>query len=266
MSVCPDTPTRVGDSASEARALEVQPPSTAPGLMSDVAVPLPLVSESSPRIRVLVVDEHPLIRAGIRTLLATMNDVELVAELAMSDSVVRVAERSRPDVVFIDIDATDSRGVATIEALIAMECHPRVIALTLRSDDETLIHALNAGASGVISKEDAEDDIATALRTVASDEIYIRQQALSKLASTVRPNFPSHEERTARKDYDGLSARERAVLGYVATGLTGPEVGQLLHITAKTVDTYRHRIREKIGLLHRADYIRFALLIGVLKK
>jgi DNA-binding NarL/FixJ family response regulator len=179
---------------------------------------------------------------------------------------LRLARETRPDVVLLDIDAADDSGLAATRALTASERHPRVVALTVLSERDTLVQALRAGASGLLSKDAAEEDLAAALRTAAAGEIYLRPGALSELAASVRRHAATPEERTARAKYDALSERERSVLAYVATGLTGPEIGELLRITAKTVDTYRHRIRAKIGLLHRADYVRFALLIGLLKK
>lgn len=242
------------------------PPSDTPARSLELQVPQTAQVEAARRIRVLIVDAHPLIRAGIRAVLSSIKDVELVGEGASSEDALRLTRQTRPDVVLLDVDMTDDSGVATIMALSDYETHPRVIALTILSEDETMLQALRAGASGLISKDTAEEDLSAALRAAASGDIYIRTRGASLLAASVRRRLPSPEERAARTSFEALSERERAVLEYVATGLTGPEIGQLLNITAKTVDTYRHRIREKINLLHRADYIRFALLIGLLKK
>ncbi len=218
------------------------------------------------QLRVLVVEPHALLRAGIRAVLASMPDAVLVGEADVCDDAVDLAEPARADVVLIDIDGADDGGLAATRALTSAAPHRRVLALTILSENETLVHALRAGASGLISKDATEEELAVALRTAASGDVYVRPRALSQLAANIRRRLPSFEERTARAQHEALSDRERAVLEYVARGMTGPEIGGLLQITAKTVDTYRHRIREKIGLLHRADYIRFALLIGVLKK
>lgn len=219
-----------------------------------------------PRARVLIVDAHPLMRAGIRSVLATMTDVELVGEGATSDDALRFTQELRPDVVVLDIDSCDDGGFTTMRALVAFDHPPRVIALTVLSEEEAIVQTVRAGASGLISKDAEESDLVAALRTAAAGDVYVRPHALSLLAESIRHRIPSTEERGARAKYAALSERERAVLEHVAAGLTGPEIGDRLQITAKTVDTYRHRIREKIGLRHRADYIRFALLIGLLKK
>jgi len=216
-------------------------------------------------IRVLIVDAHPLMRAGIRAVLASMPDAEIVGEAATGADAVRLTEQQSPDVVLMDIDTYDDAGLAATKRLTVGDAPPRVIALTMLSDNETMVQALRAGASGLISKDATEDDLVAALRTAGSGEIYIRPRTLSLLAASVRRRLLSPQERSARARYEELSERERAVLEYVARGLTGPEIGERLRINAKTVDTYRHRIREKIGLLHRADYIRFALVIGLLK-
>src|SRR6185437_28785 len=231
----------------------------------DVEVPVPSIPDDRRPVRVLVVDAHPLMRAGIRAVIASMGDAVLVGEGANGAEALRLAELTRPDVVLLDIDALDDGGLAAMRALTASDPHPRVVALTILSEDETLVQVLRAGASGLISKDSAEEDLAAAVRAAASREVYVRPPALRLLTASVRRRLPSPAERAARAQFDALSERERAVLEQVATGLTGPEIGQRLQISAKTVDTYRHRIREKLGLLHRADYIRFALLIGLLK-
>ncbi|HWH52064.1 MAG TPA: response regulator transcription factor [Gemmatimonadaceae bacterium] len=236
-----------------------------PNPLMDVEVPVPSVPDDRRPVRVLVVDAHPLMRAGIRAVIASMRDAVLVGEGVNDAEALRLAESTRPDVVLLDIDALDDGGFAAMRALTASDPHPRVVALTILSEDETLVQVLRAGASGLISKDSAEEDLAAAVRAAASHEVYVRPPALRLLTASVRRRLPSPAERAARAQFDALSERERAVLEQVATGLTGPEIGQRLQISAKTVDTYRHRIREKLGLLHRADYIRFALLIGLLK-
>ncbi|MFI5230254.1 MAG: response regulator [Gemmatimonadales bacterium] len=228
-------------------------------------MPLAIVSKGRQPVRVLVADSHPLIRAGIRAVLESMPDVELVGEGATSDDAVRLARQTLPDLVLLDIDAVDDSGLAATREVTGLESHPRVVALTILAEKDTLLQALGAGASALISKDSTEADFAAALRTAASCEVYVPPHAVSLLTASVRRRLPSPPERAARAKYEALSERERAVLEHVAAGLTGPEIGRLLRITAKTVDTYRHRIRDKIGLLHRADYIRFALLIGLLK-
>jgi DNA-binding NarL/FixJ family response regulator len=217
-------------------------------------------------VRVVVVDAHPLIRAGLRAVVGSVAELELVAESASNKGLTHVVEQTRPDVVLLDIDASEDESLATIGALTAPDSHPLVVALTAASDDEIVVRAVRAGASGVISKDSDEAEIIATLRNVVAGEIAVPPRALSLLAASVRRRVPSSEERRARAQYEALSVRERAVLERVAFGLTGPEIGRLLRITAKTVDTYRHRIREKIGLVHRADYIQFALSIGLLKK
>jgi two-component system response regulator NreC len=236
---------------------------SAMGPLGAAVAPVPTIGRS---VRVLVVDAHPLMRAGIRAVLASMPDVELVAEGATKEDALRLSRETQPDIVLVDIDGCDDSGLTVTRALTASDVHPRVIALTVLAEDESVVQALSAGASGLISKDASETDLVVALRVAAGDDVYVRPRSLALLAATVRRQLPSPEERAARAKYERLSIRERAVFEHVAAGLTGPEIGHLLRITAKTVATYRHRIREKIALVRRADYTRLALQIGLLKK
>lgn len=231
-----------------------------------VADPADGVDAPPSLMRVLVVEGHPLMRAGIRAVLNALPDVQLVGEGATAEEALRLAHATEPDLIVLDIDACDDERFTTTRSLVALERHPRVLALTTLSEEEAIVQAIGAGASGLISRDAAEGDLATALRMAAAGEIYVRPRALSLLAASVRRRSLAPETRSAQLKFNALSDRERAVLEHVASGLTGPEIGALLHITAKTVDTYRHRIREKIGLRSRVDYIHFALVIGLLAK
>ena len=177
-----------------------------------------------------------------------------------------MAEQCKPDVVVMDLDIADEGGIAATRALTAMDAHPSILVLTMHSEDERLVDALRAGATGYLTKDLAEQELMSALRSVAAGEIYVRPHVGKLLAATLRrPPLRAAVDDTRAK-FDSLSKREQTVLRLVAEGHTGPEIGRSLGITAKTVDTYRHRIQQKIGLAHRTEYIRFALSIGLLKK
>jgi DNA-binding NarL/FixJ family response regulator len=129
-----------------------------------------------------------------------------------------------------------------------------------------VIDALRAGAVGYVTKSIAQHELAAAIRTAAAGDVYVRPHVGHILASALRPPPPPPAVDGTRLKYDGLSMREQTVLRLIAEGYTGPEIGRSLGITAKTVDTYRHRVQQKIGLAHRQDYIRFALTLGLLTK
>jgi DNA-binding NarL/FixJ family response regulator len=216
-------------------------------------------------IRVLLVDDHMLVRAGLRAVLNFMPDMEIVGEAASGEEAIALVARCHPDVVIMDLDMPGDGGLAATRALTAVESHPSILVLTMHPEAEGVIDALRAGAVGYLTKNLAQDELATAIRVAAAGEIYVRPHVGRLLAATLRRSTTPVVADPARLKYEGLSAREQAVLLLVAEGNTGPEIGRSLGIAAKTVDTYRHRIQEKIGLAHRRDYIRFALNLGILK-
>jgi two-component system, NarL family, response regulator NreC len=217
-------------------------------------------------VRVLLVDDQTLVRAGVRAMLDQEADIEIVGEAATGEEAILLAERCRPDVVLMDLDMPGAGGMIATRALTAPDRHPFVLVLTMHSESERLVEALRAGASGYITKDVARDELAAAVRIAAAGDVYVRPHVGPMLAASfravVRPSKVDH----TRANFEALSEREQAVLRLVAEGHTGPEIGRALGITSKTVDTYRHRIQQKIGLAHRTDYVRFALRIDLLKK
>lgn len=221
-------------------------------------------------LRVLIVDDHMLVRAGVRSVLEGRADIEIVGEAANGQEALEQVERLRPDVVLMDLDMPGDGGIATTRAIMTRETHhPSVLVLTMYAEDDRLVEALRAGARGYLTKELAPHELVGAILAAAAGDVYVRPQAARLLAASLRRPTPPGEldaTETARSRFASLSGREQAVLRLVAEGYTGREIGESLGITAKTVDTYRHRIQEKIGLAHRAEYIRFALTIDLVKK
>jgi DNA-binding NarL/FixJ family response regulator len=192
-----------------------------------------------------------------------------VGEASTGEEALALAEHLHPDVVLMDLDMPGDGGIAATRLMTAREPHPSVIVLTMYQENDRLVEALRAGARGYITKELGAHELIGAIQATAGGDIYVRPQAARLLAASLRRPTPSSEAdatQAARARYDSLSAREQVVLRLVAEGYTGREIGAQLGITAKTVDTYRHRIQEKIGLTHRAEYIRFALTLDLVKK
>lgn len=216
-------------------------------------------------IRVLLVDDHMLVRAGLRAVLGVVPDVTIVGEAASGSEAISFVDRCMPDVVVMNLDTPEGDGLAATKALTAPATHPSILVLTAHPESEGVVDALRAGAVGYLTKDVAEEELVMAVRAAAVGDIYVRPHVGRLLARSLQQRTPPPVDE-ARVKFDGLSARERAVLQLVAEGNTGPEIGRSLGITAKTVDTYRHRIHEKIGLTHRRDYIRFALTLGLLAR
>ncbi|MDF1504883.1 response regulator transcription factor [Roseisolibacter sp. H3M3-2] len=213
-------------------------------------------------IRILLVDDHALVRYGLATVLAAEPDLEVVGEAADGAEALVAVDRLAPDVVVMDVSMDGVDGETATRRLAQRDgARPAVLALTMHAEAEWLLRMLDAGASGYLPKSAAGRELPHAVRAVARGETYVRPEAAPVLATGWR----RRAERTDREEeWSQLSARERDVLKLFAEGFTPGQIGARLCISPKTVDTYRRRVNEKLGLADRADYVRFALDLGLL--
>lgn len=216
-------------------------------------------------IRVLLADDHIIVRHALKLMLQrAAPEVSIVGEASSGSEAVRLALRLTPDVVLMDLDMPDGDGEDATRALLAASPSMRVLILTMHSEDDHLLPLLRAGARGYLRKDADDSDLVDAIRVVASGDFYVRPAVARRLAEATVPD-PSHAS-TYLSRYETLSDREQTVLRLIALGYNGPEIGRQLGITAKTVDTYKQRIEEKLGINHRTAYVRFALQAGLLAR
>jgi DNA-binding NarL/FixJ family response regulator len=214
-----------------------------------------------PRLRVLLVDDHLVVRVGLRALLGTDPGVEVVGEAGDGEEALRLWESLRPDVGVVDLSMDGLDGTGLTRELVRRWPDARVLILTMHDEEDYLIPLLEAGATGYIVKSAASQDLLQAIRTVSSGQVYVRPAAAKVLAAGwTRRAAPDQ----ARALYESLSEREREVLRLLAEGHTPSQVGERLFISAKTVDTYRRRINEKTGFRERSEYVRLALDLGLI--
>ena len=212
-------------------------------------------------IRVVLVDDHAIVRAGLRAVLSAAKDITVIGEAANGREALGVAERLRPDVVVMDLSMGEMDGMAATKEIAARENAPRVLVLTMHAEEEYLVPLLEAGAAGYLVKSAADRELVDAVRAVARGDLYVRPAAARVLARGIQKKDPHAEDRAR---FEKLTDRERDVLRFTAEGYTAPEIGEKLNISPKTVDTYKQRINEKLGLAHRADYVKLALKLGLL--
>lgn len=212
-------------------------------------------------LRVLLVDDHDVVRLGLRALLAEAPDVEVVGEAGDGEAALQRWAELRPDVAVVDLSMAPMDGVTLTRELVRRWPEARVLVLTMHDEEEYLIPLLEAGATGYVVKSAASAELVQALRSVARGRVYVRPAAAQVLAAGWSRRASQDE---ARARYDALSEREREVFRLIAAGYTPSQIGERLFISAKTVDTYRRRINEKTGFTERADYVRLALELGVL--
>jgi DNA-binding NarL/FixJ family response regulator len=212
-------------------------------------------------IRVLLADDHAVVRAGLKAVLGTAKDIDVIGEARNGREAVDAAMRLNPDVIVMDLSMDEMDGAAATRELRVRGCAAKILILTMHAEDEQLVPLLAAGASGYLVKNAADRDLVDAVRTVAHGDQYLQAGAARALAKELRRR---EEHASERDQFEKLSEREQAILRLIAAGYSSPEIGEQLNISPKTVDTYKQRVNEKIGLAHRADYVRFAMKLGLL--
>ena len=212
-------------------------------------------------IRVMLADDHQVVRTGLRAVLATAKDMTVVAEAASGREAIALAERAKPDVIVMDVSMADIDGLVATGEILSRPPAPRILVLTMHGEEEYLSKALKAGASGFLVKSAAHQELVDAVRAVAYGDVYVRPAAAHVLAKQMRTANGASQARTL---FEKLTDRERDVLRLVAEGYSAPDIGERLAISPKTVDTYKQRIHETVGLAARHDYVRFALRLGLL--
>lgn len=221
----------------------------------------PVAARQATPIRILLADDHDVVRLGLRALLDSTAHIRVVGEARDGQEALDLFESLHPDVVVMDVSMAGMDGVTATRELVRRRPGTRVLALTMHDEDAYLVPLLEAGAMGYVVKSAASTLLLDAVQTVASGRRYVRPEAAHVLADELaRRNVRNGQ----RERHDALSDRERAVFLYIAQGHSASEIGEKLHISAKTVDTYRRRINDKLEIGSRADYVRVALALGLL--
>jgi DNA-binding NarL/FixJ family response regulator len=213
-------------------------------------------------IRVILADDHLVVRAGLKALLGATKDIEVVGEATNGREAIALIERLTPHVAVLDLDMPQMDGLTATRELATLGRATRVLILTMHTEEEYLVTLLEAGAAGYLVKNAADRELADAVRAVAAGDSYVQASAARTLARAVSRRADHADE---REQYQHLSEREKGVLVLVASGYAASEIGEKLFISPKTVETYKQRITEKLHLSHRADYVQFCLRLGLLK-
>jgi two-component system, NarL family, response regulator NreC len=213
-------------------------------------------------IRVVLVDDHAIVRTGLKAVLADAPEIDVVGEASGGNEAVDLLTRIAADVVVMDLSMSDGDGLTATREITATGDGTRVLVLTMHAEEAYLEAVLEAGASGYLGKADADRDLVEAVHAVARGEIFVQPSAARVLAQGARRR---DEQANERARYERLTDREREVMRLIAEGYTAPEIGEQLAISPKTVDTYKQRVNDKLGLTHRADYVKLALKLGLLQ-
>jgi two-component system, NarL family, response regulator NreC len=209
-------------------------------------------------IRVLVVDDHAVVRSGIRRVLDAEPDIETVGEAENAERAVFEAIELKPDVVLMDVVMPGKSGIEAIPAVLQSVPSAKVLVLSMQDDPRYLREAFDAGAAGYVLKEAADTEVVDAVRAIAAGERYVHPALGARLVQ-------AEVEERRRADEDPLSGREREVLRLLALGHTNQEIASMLYISVRTAETHRAHIMRKLGLSSRAELVRYALAEGLLE-
>jgi two-component system, NarL family, response regulator NreC len=222
----------------------------------------PRTPHSESRIRVLLADDHGILRAGLRALLANERDIEVVGEAADGEEAVARAAALDPDVVVLDIAMPRLDGLEAARRIRDRGLRAKILILTVHAEERYLLPVLRMGGSGYVHKGGADTDLLDAIRTVARGDVFLYPGATRLLLA----DYLGREDAGRGQGVDrDLSDRERQVLALTAEGYSAQEIGERLFLSPKTIETYRERAMHKLGLRRRADLVQYALRSGLLR-
>jgi two-component system response regulator NreC len=214
-----------------------------------------------PKIKLILADDHAVVRSGLRMLLEVQPDIEILAEVESGTEAVAMTRSLRPDIVLMDIQMPGLNGIEATKQIKQLAPDTAVLALTMYEDDQYFFEMLHAGASGYVPKRAAPDELLTAIRAVGRGEVYLYPSLASRLVKDYLKRADSGDQPLI---YDNLTPREREVLILIAEGLTNAEIAEKLVISVKTVDRHRENIMRKLNLHSRIDLVKYALRIGLI--
>jgi len=208
-------------------------------------------------ISVLIADDHAVVRDGLRLLLESQSDIRVVGEVADGRAAVEAALRLKPDVVIMDLAMPLLNGADATAQIVEKQDAAKIVMLSMHSTVEHVFRALQAGALGYLRKESAGSEVVDAVRTVHAGRRYLSQ----KITESVVDDYI--RKRTVDSPLESLSQREREILQMLVEGKSGTEIARLLHVSPKTVDTYRSRMMQKLGIGDLPGLVKFALQHGL---
>ncbi len=212
------------------------------------------------KIRLLLVDDHGVVRSGLRMLLETQQDFEIVGEAASGHEAIELVQQKRPHIVLMDVQMSDMNGIEATREIKDLCPETMVLTLTMYENEQYLLEMLKAGASGYIPKRAAPDELVEAIRTVQQGNIFLYPTVANLLVQNYLDMQDTNEEEEEEdKSIDLLTPREQEVLVHIAEGLTNPEIAQKLYISVKTVDRHRENIMQKLNMHSRIDLVKYAI-------
>lgn len=215
------------------------------------------------RTRILIVDDHAMLRSGIKLLIGSQTDLEVVGEAGTLQDAIQLAPKVEPDVITLDLSMPGGAGVAGVQRLRDAAPGAKILVLTMHDDPAYVRSAMAMGASGYVVKSAADTELISAIRAVARGRVFVDIQSNGPMRSVFEPSAPGADRPTP---ISSLSEREREVLVEVAKGYTNQQIADRVGLSVKTIESYRARLMQKLGLKDRADLMRLAVDTGLLNE
>ncbi len=213
-------------------------------------------------IRILICDDHTILREGIRLLLDSQPDMQVVGESADGHEAIEKARELRPDVILMDIAMPGLNGLEATRQIMRDNPSARVLVLTMYESDEYIAQMLEAGAAGYVLKKVAGSELEYAIRSIQQGGAFLYPSITRRLVEDYLRRVENGEERAT---FDSLTEREREVLQLVAEGHTNKEIARMLNLSARTVQNHRAHIMEKLGMHDRGELIKYAIQKGIIQ-
>jgi two-component system response regulator NreC len=214
------------------------------------------------KIRVLLADDHAIVREGVKLILTAETDIDVVGEAEDGVQAVEMAKKLKPDVAVLDIGMPGINGIEATKQIKAALPETQTLALTMHEDDTYVFQLLKAGASGYVLKRAAASDLVQAVRAARRGEAFLYPSVAKAVVADYLKRLATGE---GRETYDGLTEREKEILTLVAEGATNQDIAQKLYISVKTVQTHRAHIMEKLNLHDRTKLVRYAIRKGLIE-
>ncbi len=210
-------------------------------------------------IKVLLADDHPILREGLRGLLERENDLEVAGEAGTGIEAVQLAGRLHPDVIIMDINMPDMNGIEATRRILAEDPAIRVLVLSLESDRRFIVEVLEAGARGYVLKDSFFEELATAIRTVAAGDTFLGPKITELIIKDYLQRIPDRQPLT----FSSLTSRERETIQLIADGRNSKEIAAEFGVSVKTIEVHRHNIMKKLNLYSIAELTKYAVREGL---
>jgi DNA-binding NarL/FixJ family response regulator len=220
-------------------------------------------SQKTSAITVLIADDHAVLRAGLKLLISTQSDMQVVGEAENGLQALERVQMLQPDILLLDLAMPGVGGLEILRQLVRTHAGVSVLVLTMHEEENYLRQALEAGAAGYVPKSAADTELLSAIRAVAKGDMYIHPSQTKSLLGRMLPESVASTPSTVGEA--ALSDREQEVVKLVALGHTNQQVADQLHLSVKTVETYRARAMQKLGLRSRAALVRYAIEDGMIR-